>query len=674
MGDRTGNQGCDRAPVLTLFRKRTQRGAMSSHFRAQLAALILGTGLGVMAATSDTPEATLARYWERQVTAIESQSWTGIDSRETWSARRGEMRRDLMDMLGLWPEPERTDLQATVTGTLDGDGFVVEKVHFQSLPGLYVTANLYRPTTPGGPRPGVLYACGHAAVRTNGVSCGNKTAYQHHGIWLARHGYVALLIDTLQLGEIEGVHHGTHRLGQWWWNARGYTPAGVEAWNSIRAIDYLSQRPEVDPERLGMTGRSGGGSYTWTAAALDDRIRVAAPVAGITDLRDQVVHGVVDGHCDCMFPLNLRRWDFPQIAALLAPRPLLLVNTDSDTIFPLDGVMRVHRRLREVYGWHDASAHLGLVIAPGPHQDTQDLQVPVLRWFDRHLLGTNRPIHEAALKLFDPLALRVFDELPTDQRNTRAQEWFGPAAAVRSAPTHAQDAAALKETLERQVFGGWPSVSEAGDLGVVKVEDEIQSGRRWRTWRYQSQPEVTLELRVVSMADRESDSLRIRVRDEPSTSPCWLAWQNRDGAGWSASASEEEGALVWLTPRGLGPGAWSDDERRMVGIRRRFQLLGQTLDGMRVWDLRRGIQAVRQVFPTVRHLSLEASGLMNSHALWTALFEPGLAELRLSGGPRTFREGPDYLQVLRWVDMPVVLDWVRQTGVQVSLVEDAGAR
>jgi dienelactone hydrolase len=644
-------------------------------FRVRLFALLFSVGATLPAAepsnvntdTDTNTDAALVRYLERQVTSIESEGWTGIDSLETWLAQRQEMRRDLMDMLGLWPEPERTDLKATVTGTLEGDGFVVEKVHFQSLPGLYVTANLYRPMAPGGPRPGILYACGHAAVRTNGVSCGNKTAYQHHGIWLARHGYVALLIDTLQLGEIEGVHHGTHRLGQWWWNARGYTPAGVEAWNSIRAIDYLSQRPEVDPQRLGMTGRSGGGSYTWTAAALDDRIRVAAPVAGITDLRDQVVHGVVDGHCDCMFPLNLRRWDFPQLASLLAPRPLLVVNTDSDTIFPLDGVMRVHRRLREVYGWHGASAELGLVIAPGPHQDTQDLQVPVLRWFDRHLLATNRPIQEAALKQFDPLALRVFDDLPADQRNTRAQEWFGPPAAVGSVPTNTHDLVSWKRELERQVFGGWPSGSEAGDLGLVLVEDETRSGRRWRTWRYQSQPEVTLELRVVSAVGPEPGSLRIRVRGEPPTAPCWSAWSDRDGEAWAGSGPEGDVAEGWLTPRGLGPGAWSGDERRATGIRRRYLLLGQTLDGMRIWDLRRGIQAARTVFPEIAQLTLEASGLMSGPALWTAVFEPGLAELRLSGLPKTFLEGPDYLHVLPLADVPVVVDWVRQRGVQVTV-------
>jgi hypothetical protein len=134
---------------------------------------------------------------------------------------------------------------------LEDDTVVVEKLHFQSSPGLYVTANLYLPKKIEAPLPDVLYVCGHAEVKTNDVSYGNKTAYQHHGAWFARNGYACLVIDTVQLGEIPGLHHGTYREGMWWWNSRGYSPAAVEAWNCIRALDYLETRPEIDKTRFG---------------------------------------------------------------------------------------------------------------------------------------------------------------------------------------------------------------------------------------------------------------------------------------------------------------------------------------------------------------------------------------------------------------------------------------
>jgi cephalosporin-C deacetylase-like acetyl esterase len=229
----------------------------------------------------------------------------------------------------------------------------VEKVQFQSMPGLYVTANFYRPgkgAKVDERMPAILYVCGHSNMMAkDGGSLGNKTGYQHHGAWFARHGYVCLVIDTVQLGEIRGEHHGTYSKGRWWWISRGYTPAGVEAWNGIRALDYLESRAEVDAERIGITGRSGGGAYSWWVSALDDRVKVIAPTAGITTLRNHVVDGAVEGHCDCMYLVNTYRWDYDRVAALAAPRPLLISNTDKDNIFPLDGVMAVYTSVRRHY-------------------------------------------------------------------------------------------------------------------------------------------------------------------------------------------------------------------------------------------------------------------------------------------------------------------------------------
>ena len=126
----------------------------------------------------------------------------------------------------------------------------------------------------------------------------------------------------------------------WWWNSRGYSSASVEAWNSIRALDYLETLDFVDKNRFGVTGRSGGGAYSWWISVLDDRIKVSAPVAGITSLKNHVyagfqnsgrlAHGVVEGHCDSMFHVNTYRWDFDHIAALVAPRPLICLLYTSD--------------------------------------------------------------------------------------------------------------------------------------------------------------------------------------------------------------------------------------------------------------------------------------------------------------------------------------------------------
>jgi len=117
--------------------------------------------------------------------------------------------------------------------------------------------------------------------------------------------------------------------------SRGYTPAGVEAWNSIRALDYLSTRPEVDPTKFGMTGRSGGGAYTWWTAALDERVACAVPWRASPTCRTTSADGTIEGHCDCMFRTNT-------IAGILRSRgtgraaTAADLHSDKDTIFPLD--------------------------------------------------------------------------------------------------------------------------------------------------------------------------------------------------------------------------------------------------------------------------------------------------------------------------------------------------
>jgi hypothetical protein len=340
-------------------------------------------------------------------------------------------------MLGLEPQPQRTDLKTTVTGTIHLSGLNIQRLHYQSRPGLYVAANLYLPAgeAPKTGWPAVLYVCGHAKVESNGRLMGNKTGYHHHGLWFARHGVACLIIDTVQLGELHGEHHGTYKLGRWDWVSRGYTPAGVEAWNAIRGLDLLEAWPGIDGKRMGITGRSGGGAYSWFAAALDDRIRVAVPVAGITDLQNHIIDGCVEGHCDCMYMINYFGWDYSKLAALVAPRPLLFANSDSDGIFPLDGVLRTHRSISKVYATLGASNNLGLLITPGPHKDTQELQVGAFKWLLQHLLGEEPIIDTAALKELGPEQLVVFDrETPADERVTTAGEWFTQVAAPESDP------------------------------------------------------------------------------------------------------------------------------------------------------------------------------------------------------------------------------------------------
>lgn len=642
------------------------------------AAILLGLGsllttltAAAQARAADPPP--LADYFRAEVARIEARPLAGIASADAWRAARPELQRKLRGMLGLDPWPGRTPLKASITGTVDRPDFVVETLVFQSSPGLYVSANLYRPKEVRTPLPAILYVCGHSRVEKDGVILGAKTHYQHHAAWYASNGYVCLVLDTLQLGELPGLHHGTNRFGMWWWSARGYTPAGVEAWNAVRGVDYLQSRPEVDGSKIGMTGRSGGGATTWWAAAIDDRIKVAVPVAGITDLRNHVVDGVVQGHCDCMYHVNTERWDFDVIAALIAPRPMLIENTDNDPIFPEDGVRRIFERVKMVYGWLGASDRLGLVVGKGGHVDSPEIRHPSFAFMDKHLKGVDRPIVEPDRHIPDE-RLRVLptNEPPADNINPVVHERFRPATPppvlLRSGPEWEILRKDYRGALAERTFAGWPGPDEAGSLDVRPESDRTADAVRIRSYGYASQPGVRLRFWTIERGrgDPRSTTTRFLVVDDADWRATWrpiLAPTDVPsrpiGAGDGTPAWVEARdrvlkgtTLVVIAPRGVGPSAWPTEKE--THIRRRFMLLGQTLDGMRVWDVRRGIAAGERVAPHPATVpTFAARGDAASWLLWalaTSDDHPGTVEL--TAPPTSVRAGPAYLNLELILDMP----------------------
>jgi len=644
-----------------------------------LGVLVLFASLSLARAEwADLGNDRLESYFASRVQELE-RPLAPIVTAEDWTKAAPRFRRQLRDMLGLDPLPPRTPLEATVTGSLEQKDFRVENLHFQSRPGLYVTANLYLPKGTEDPVPGILYVCGHGRVKLDGVSYGNKVNYHHHGVWFAHNGYACLVIDTLQLGEIEGIHHGTYRHGRWWWNARGYTPAGVEAWNGIRALDYLQNRPEVDPDRLGVTGRSGGGAYSWWVATLDDRIHTAVPVAGIASLHNHVVDGCIEGHCDCMFPVNTYRWDFEKVAALVAPRPLLISNTDKDRIFPLDGVYQVYRGTRTIYELLDARGRIGLHIEEGPHKDTQPLRTSAFHWMNRHLRGAplTDTFEMAATKVFEPSQLKVFSELPEDERNTTIDETFVPRAQPPEVPESTAQweewSDSWRQGLAERSFRGWPESDARVRLRetFTGVEKEL----RLTAYEVTTEPDVVASLYVVHRADSELAELDLLVLNAlaepdwhdflghvPSLFPEAFPEIDRPEVNRDQLEAERRmyrnfnWGMAYFCPRGVGPDVWPENERKRTHIRRRFALLGQTIDGMRTWDVLQAIRGIRRLGFGDRPLWLQARGAMAGNALYASLFvEKPVNRLDLHRLPSSHREGPIYLNVLRVWDLPQAL-------------------
>lgn len=649
-------------------------------------------------------EAVVRGYFQRHVKEIQDQTLTGYKTRQEWEAARPELKRQLLDMLGLWPMPPRTDLKPVITGKIDMPKFTVEKIQFQSKPGLYVTGNLYIPKPAPKNAPCVLYVCGHGNIVKDGVSFGSKVYYQQHPAWLAEHGYVALVIDTLQLGEIQGFHHGTYNLGQWWWQSLGHTPAGVECWNGMRAIDYLETRPEVDAKRIGITGRSGGGAYSWWIAATDERIACAIPVAGIADLQAQLLEGypgrleqgVIAGHCDCMFMVNTYRWDFAKVAAMIAPRPVLLGNSDADDIFPVPGYRRIAEKTRRIYELYGAGEKFALLETKGAHTDTLELRAGAFRWLNRWLKSDNSEVKDPdALTKLLPEQLRVFPKLPEDQRNTTIQESFVRAAQIEL-PKSAEVARnwwpgkreELLKELKEHTFRNWPNdIDPAPKL----AGDITHDGVRLRGWDFTSETGVELRVWLMTAASVEKPSLVVLNALGDADFKTWCAdlgpafasvmkvptTIKRDDAKFNQNKTVME-KLKWsfaaICPRGVGPTRFAEaSTQNEIQYRRRFALIGQTWEGQQVWDVRQAVRTLEKLGET-RDIPrwLQGRGDMATVALFAGIFEPKIERLDLWQLAPTFKSAPPLLNAWRYIDIPQAVALAHPKNVKLY-VKDAAA-
>jgi len=235
-----------------------------------------------------------------------------------WNARAARLKELILASAGLVPMPERTPLNAQVFGDIKHPDYIVSKVYFESLPGFFVAGNLYRPVG-AGPFPAILSPHGHWAYGRLENSV--VASVPGRAINLARQGFVVFTYDMAGYNDSRQLEHrefGGPREKLW-----GLSVAGLQLWNGIRSLDFLESLPYVRRDRIGATGASGGGTQVFLLAAVDDRVAVAAPVNMIS------LH--MQGGCLCENQPGLRlETNNVEIAATIAPRPLLMVSATGD--------------------------------------------------------------------------------------------------------------------------------------------------------------------------------------------------------------------------------------------------------------------------------------------------------------------------------------------------------
>lgn len=582
------------------------------------------------------------QYLVKRAAAMTREGLANVRTLADWQALRSEIRRQLLDMLGLEPTPRRTPLNARTTGVIERATHRIEKIVFESMPGLYVTGNLYLPKRVEGKLPVVLYLSGHSPG-----PYGAKVDYQHHGVWFARHGYAALLLDTLEFGEVPGLHHGTHDLEMWNWLSLGYTPIGPEVWNAVRALDYLETRPEGDMSRAGLTGISGGGAITWFTAALDDRIKVAVPVCSSWTIEHQVALDTVRGNCDCIFIHN-NNWglDLPAIGALIAPRPLKIISAQRDSVFPPAGYREVHRQLRRIYDFYGAADKLAEYEHDAKHADIVPFRKEADEWMNRWLKNDHTPFEEGEIQKEEPEVLRVLDRYPINAVNARLHKSFIHAAQPASPRTLAQWQKRRDELLT-QIKGNalrtWPTAKAA-------FETAKEPYRMW-TERYADSfnVEFTSEEGI-----RVHGQLFIPRNVQPPY-PALIHIKGRGDVVYSVDYDYLLGAFASHVVLVLQPRAtdYAADNFRMANWKRTASFLGGTLESMQLRDILRSIDFLAED-QRLKLSSISVYGKKEAGALglYAAAFDQRVTRAIVEDVPASHWSGPALLNILRITDLP----------------------
>ena len=317
-------------------------------------------------------------------------------SRRAWEKQRTEIRKQLWKLLGdLPPRPKTPDVHTL--SREDRGEYTLEKFEFDNLAGDIVPGYLLLPKNASAKVPAILYCHWHGGE----YDIGKEELFQAKhtpeppGPTLARRGYAVIAIDACCFGERNGKGPGgpddtgtkgeltASKLNLWF----GRTLWGMILRDDLMALDYLASRPEVDANRIGVTGMSMGSTRSWWLMALDERIKTAVCVACMTRYRDLIAAEQLKAHGIYYFvPGMLKHFDTDAVISLAAPRPILFLTGDSDAGSPIGGIHAIENSAKKVYALYGGQDNFQSVVYPGlGHEYLPEMWQKMLSWMDKNL-------------------------------------------------------------------------------------------------------------------------------------------------------------------------------------------------------------------------------------------------------------------------------------------------
>jgi dienelactone hydrolase len=427
-------------------------------------------------------------------------------SRPAWLERRTRLRAAMFEAMGAFPE-KPCALEPRVVGALQRDGYRVEKLLFQSRPDVWATASAYVPETVQGKAPAVLAVHGHWPwARRDPV-------VQARCLGLVHLGFFVLAIDAFGAGErypvpARGTYHGA-LFGSTLWPV-GQTLLGMQVYDNRRAVDYLRTRPEVDGDRLGITGASGGGNQSMYAGALDERFRAVVPVCSVGTYQ-AYLHAAC---CVCeVLPGGLRLAEEGDVLALVAPRALMVINATKDAYqFSVGEAAKSVDRATKVFALYQVPEKIRHAVFDSGHDYNQPMREAMYGWMTQWLKneGDGKPIPEPKHEIEKPEDLRCFPDenrpkdflFPPTFAAREAKNLFAKQAAIK--PDHAEEwestAVYLRDRLRKDVFGDFPSLPQAP---VQLGKTEVEGGVATTPMMLQTEPGLLMPLTLKNVVGKE---------------------------------------------------------------------------------------------------------------------------------------------------------------------------
>lgn len=558
---------------------------------------------------------------------------------DEWNNRRRELRAQLLRSWGGFPQ-DACPLEPQILGELSRDGYRVEKVVFQTRPGVLMTANAYVPAGEGR-RPAVLCVHGH----WRGAK--QDPTVQARCIGLAKLGFFVLVVDAFGAGErgigtALGEYHGEMTAATLW--PVGLPLSGLQVYENMRAVDYLQSRPEVDPDRIGITGASGGGNQTMYAGAFDDRFRCVVPTCSVGTY--QAYLGAACCLCEVV-PSAMTYTEEWAVLGLVAPRALMVISATADAFqFSVGEAAKSLAKAQQVFELYGKAGSVRHAVFESKHDYNQPMREAMYGWMTRHLKGEGdgQPIPEPEFETEDPEILRCYPG-ETRPRSFVTLPQFAAAEAQkllsrRRPPSHLEqwdsEALSMVQSLTGGLLGKFP------ERAPMPLKIDFADDGRSRTLHLESEPGVTVTaVHEFGKAPQSGVAVLLDLNGRQAAAESDLANQFRL-EGWDLVTVELRATGARAYPRDRVGGA-PDHNTAEWSVWTGRPLLGQW-----VWDVSRLLDALEETTRSpVGPLTVVGQGAAGIVALCTAALDHRIEQVVTVAMPTTYVSDQPYRPPMR---------------------------